>query len=585
MRAVSLTAVLLLLAVPGLPGSGHAQEVAIVDLEVSFLDEHVVGEFSNLGSGFIGDHNPANPPADRIDPLHPRSWKWWRNVHRPYSYAGERFQHGLGSKWTSQYNPGHDCGHPGGPCSFPGTFRDFCEAEAASMLAQGMNPRWDFWGEPGWPGVGGEYPFLSAADYASWLRECALGLREAYDEHPTFTREDLTLIAPSLWKWNDIYRVMFTQGSAGCTVLQGDEFFGASFDCDAGEPAPFGLLAFLDTYRDDLQVDLVSAHQFNDYMVQFWPWLFQALEEALDAETAARGLDPMEISVNEYIGPSYNLCAEPAGVHPDSPSCLDPIHERENFLRPGHTVKGLAALHSGSVESAVKACWTDPTTGLSGCNEKALNGLLVGDTTMAKRPVWHVYRLYGELTGHEISQSAVSSTYSGGGVFDPLGAVATRDDTLTEGSYKILVGYSNLMYQPGLEIPDNDVYESFRGPYRTTNQVTVSTRLVGLDPDCDSATVFTTEISGTDFISPMPSVTRVDRGAYAISEGTLVFDAILDKNDALLIEFESFSGGSRCLTDLDGDGQSDPVADPIEWIFDDSFETGDTSSWSLPAGR
>jgi hypothetical protein len=501
----------------------------------------------------------------------------------PTATPGRGSSTGSGRNGPSQYSPGHDCGHPGDPCSYPGTFREFCKAEAASKLGQGMNPRWDFWGEPGWPGVGGEHPFLSAADYAQWLRECALGLREAYDEHPAFTREDLTLVAPSLWKWFDIYRVMFVQGSAGCTVLQREEWFGPSFDCDAGEPTPFGLLAYLDTYRDDLEVDLVSAHQFNDHMVQYWPWLFLALEEALDAETAARGLNPMEISVNEYIGPSYNLCAEPVGSHPDSPACLDPIHERENFLRPGHTVKGLAALHGGSIESAVKACWTDPTTGLSGCNEKALNGLLVGDASMAKRPVWHVYSLYGELAGHEISQEAIASTYQADGLgFDPLGAIATRGDTLGEESYKILVGYSNVMYQPELEIPDNDVYESFQGPYRNTDQVFVSTRFSGLDPDCDSAAVYITEISGSDFISPEPSVTRLDQGRYAISEGTLVFDAILDKNDALLIELEGFSGDSRCLTDLDDDGQSDPVADPIHWIFDDSFETGDSSSWSVP---
>jgi len=559
-----------------IPATG--QTVTDVVVELDFTESEVVGDFINLGSGFIGDHNYANPPADRIDPLNPRHWKWWRNVHRPYSYTDDRFQHGLGSLWTSQYNPGHDCGHPADPCSFPGTFREFCELEAAAKLAQGMNPRWDFWGEPGWPGVGGEYPFHSAADYAYWLRECALGLRAAYDDATGYDRNDLVLIAPSLWKWNQIYRVMFTQGSAGCSLLQEEDYFGPTFDCDANEPVPFGLLEYLDMHRDDLEVDLVSAHQFNDYMVQFWPFLFTALRDALDVEIADRGLNPMELTVNEYIGPSYNLCAEPIGAHPSSPDCHDPIHETENFLRPGHTVKGLAALHSGSVESAVKACWEDPTTGLSGCNEKALNGLLVGNTSMAVRPVWHAYRLYSEMQGHEISQAGILSTYLvDGEPFDPLGGLATRDDTLAAESYRFFTGYSNLMYQPELEIPGNDVYESFQGPYRYTNQVNASFVFGGLDPDCSSARLFVTEVSGANYIAPMVSVARVDRGSWPIVDGALFFDLVIDKNDAVLLEMESFSGDSGCLTDHDGDGFSDPVADGI---FADGFESGTPSAWS-----
>ncbi len=556
-------------------------ERAAVELGVSFLDEHVEDDFTNLGSGFLGDHNFSNPPADRIDPLAPRQWKWWRNIQRPYGYAGERFQFGLGSKWTSEFGPGYDCGHPGDPCSFPGTFGEFCRAEAASRLAQGMNPRWDFWPEPGWPGVGGENPFSSGADFAFWLRECALGLRSAYEADPGYSRDDLTIVAPSLWQWFDIYRVMFLQDSAGCAVLQSQEYFGPSFDCDAGEPTPFGLLEYLDTHREDLAVSLVSAHQFYDYMVHFWPWLFDALETALDAETTARDLPPMEITVNEYIGPSYNLCAEPIGVPPESPDCTDPIQETDNFLRPGHTVKGLAALHGGAVESAVKACWTDPTTGLSGCNERALNGLLVADDSMDLRPVWHVYRFYGDLVGHQISQAGVSSTYQDGAEpFDPLGAVATRDDTLAEESYRALVGYSNLMYQPELEIPGNDVYESFQGPYRWIDVVDTSITLSGLDPDCTAATLFTTEISGADFVAPMPSTVRTDRGSHPIVAGALAFATTLRKNDSLLIELEDFSGGAGCLTDLDGDGQSDPIPDPVDLIFQDGFESGDTSRWS-----
>jgi hypothetical protein len=556
-----------------------------VELAVSFLDAHVEGDFANLASGFLGDHNYSNPPPDRIDPLAPRHWKWWRNIDRPYGYAGERFQFGLGSKWTSEFSPGHDCGHPGDPCSYPGTFREYCEAEAAGRLAQGMSPRWDFWPEPGWPGVGGGNPFSSAEDFAFWLRECALGLRAAYDADPAYSRDDLVLVAPSLWRWFDIYRVLFLQGSAGCTVLQSPDYFGPEFDCDANEPEPFGLLDYLEAHREDLEVDLVSAHQFYDYMVHFWPWLFDALEQAIDAETSARGLPPMEISVNEYIGPSYNLCAEPIGEPPGSPACEDPIHETNNFLRPGHTVKGLAALHGGAVESAVKACWEDPTTGLSGCNEKALDGLLVADSSMALRPVWHVYKLYGELVGHQLSQDAVAATYEKGlEAFDPLGGIATRDDTLGEESYRVLVGYSNLMYQPELEIPGNDVYESFQGPYRWIDEVDATIHLGGLDPDCDAATVYTTEISGADFVAPMPSVTRIDRGAHPIAAGILIFQSTLRENDALLIELEDFSGGTGCLTDLDGDGQSDPVPD---LIFSDGFESGDTSAWSLvvPRGR
>jgi len=555
-----------------------------VVVEVGFADEHLDGDFVNIGSGFIGDHNYANPPADRIDPLNPRQWKWWRNVHRSYSYSGERFQHGLGSLWTSQYSPGWNCGHPADPCAYPGTFREFCEAEAASKLAQAMNPRWDFWGEPGWPDVGGEYPFSSAYDFAYWLRECALGLRKAYDDAPGYDRGDMVLIAPSVWKWYDIYRVLFVQGSAGCSVLQGEQYFGPTYDCDRDEPVPFGLLEYLANNSADLEVDLISAHQFYDYLVHFWPMLFQGLREALDAEISERGLNPMEITVNEYINSSYNLCADPIGEHPDSPDCNDPIHETNNFLRPGHTVKGLAALHTGSVESAVKACWTDPSTGLSGCNEKALNGLLVGDATMAKRPVWHVYRLYSELIGHAVSQTAVFSTYvEDGAAFHPLGGIATRDDSLGHESYRVFLGYSNLMYQPELEIPGNTIYESMQGPYRYTNQVSATLVVDGLDPDCSSAIVYTTEISGADYVSPMATVARVDHGSFAIVGGLLEMDLQVFKNDALLVEIEAFSGSAGCLTDLDGDGFSDPVADEAAEIFADGFESGNTSAWSEEA--
>ena len=563
------------------PGPVAAVGLVEVDLEVSFLDEHATHDFDNLASGFLGDHNFANPPADRIVPLNPRHWRWWRNIERPYGYVEERFQFGLGSKWTSPFSPGFGCGHPGGSCSYPGTLREYCEAEAAASLAQGSNPRWDFWPEPGWPGVGGGHPFASAWDFAFWLRECAMGLRDAYDASVGYGREDLILVAPSLWQWPDIYRVMFVDGAAGCTVLQSPEFFGPTYDCDAGEPSPFGLLEYLDLHRDDLELDLVSAHQFYDYMTHFWPGLFKALEAALQAEIAERGLAPMRISVNEYIGPSYNLCVEPIGVPPESPECLDPIHERNNFLRPGHTVKGLATLHGGWVESAIKACWTDPTTGLSGCNEKALDGLLVGDTTMARRPVWHVYRIYGELLGHEMGQSGITSSYlENGAPFDPLGGIASRDDTLGDESYRVLVGYSNLMYQPELEIPGNDVYESFRGPYRWIDQVDVSLALTGLDPDCSSAAVFSTDVSGSDFVAPMATVTRVDLGPHPIVGGVLVVERSLGNNDAWLVELEDFGGGDGCLTDLDGDGQSDPVADPTDLIFSDGFESGDTSAWN-----
>ena len=72
-----------------------------------------------------------------------------------------------------------------------------------------------------------------------------------------------------------------------------------------------------------------------------------------------------------------------------------------------------------------------------------------------------------------------------------------------------------------------------------------------------------------------------DRGRYPIVAGALDFEATLHKDDALSVELEGFAGATGCLTDLDGDGQSDPVPDGV--IFQDGFESGDTSAWDAVA--
>lgn len=74
-------------------------------------------------------------------------------------------------------------------------------------------------------------------------------------------------------------------------------------------------------------------------------------------------------------------------------------------FQPGHAVSVIAAIHRANVEAACHACWgensseLDPTKNpVNNCENNSLDGLL-GFEDKRPRPVWWVYRAYGDMSG------------------------------------------------------------------------------------------------------------------------------------------------------------------------------------------
>jgi hypothetical protein len=100
---------------------------------------------------------------------------------------------------------------------------------------------------------------------------------------------------------------------------------------------------------------------------------------------------------------------------------------------PGWTVAWISALEQANVDQADLACWHSPNVYgqlKSECSEGALDGLIIGASSLLPQAVYSVHRAYAAMTG----QRAVTSST------DPnnLSAFATRDDG--SGTLKVLIG-------------------------------------------------------------------------------------------------------------------------------------------------
>jgi hypothetical protein len=100
---------------------------------------------------------------------------------------------------------------------------------------------------------------------------------------------------------------------------------------------------------------------------------------------------------------------------------------------PGWTVGWIAALEQANVDQANRACWHSPNVFgqlKSECSEGALDGLILGASSLLPQAVYSVHRAYAGMTG----QRAVISSTDG----NNLSAFATRDDGA--GTVKVLIG-------------------------------------------------------------------------------------------------------------------------------------------------
>lgn len=172
--------------------------------------------------------------------------------------------------------------------------------------------------------------------------------------------------------------------------------------------------------------DVLSWHELD------WQENGSKIEEhvsALKAYLASRRINITRFSVNEIVPAS-------ATNYPLPPYDTKPL--------PALNVAYLAALQRAGVESAMQACWDEPTAaaapgacGRSNCNAGALDGLVgcgggCGPCSMASvRAVWWVYAAFAQ----QIGGAALALTR---GASSDADAVATAG---TDGALRALIGF------------------------------------------------------------------------------------------------------------------------------------------------
>jgi hypothetical protein len=99
---------------------------------------------------------------------------------------------------------------------------------------------------------------------------------------------------------------------------------------------------------------------------------------------------------------------------------------------PGWTVAWISALEGANVAQANRACWHAPNVygvNYSECTEGALDGLVVGESSILTQPIYSVHRAYATMTGQRVATSSTDRY---------VAAFATRDDSA--GTVRVLIG-------------------------------------------------------------------------------------------------------------------------------------------------
>jgi hypothetical protein len=123
----------------------------------------------------------------------------------------------------------------------------------------------------------------------------------------------------------------------------------------------------------------------------------------------AQAVFPDVVSYHEYGDPAgalayvQDLRSYLAGKGLKRPISVNEVLGQESWTIAGYTAGVIAAYEQADISSAMRACWPEPQdTSMNGtentCDNPTLDGLLYIDR-QAKRPSWHIYQTYADMTG------------------------------------------------------------------------------------------------------------------------------------------------------------------------------------------
>ena len=153
----------------------------------------------------------------------------------------------------------------------------------------------------------------------------------------------------------------------------------------------------------------------------------------------AEGVFPDVVSYHEYGDPAGALAyvqdlrsyLQREGL--ERPISVNEILGQESWTNAGYTAGVVGAYERADISSAMRACWPEPQdTSMNGientCDNPTLDGLLYIDR-QAKRPSWHIYQTYADMSGVRVDTVTDS---------EKLHALAAFDEP--SGTLRLLLG-------------------------------------------------------------------------------------------------------------------------------------------------